>query len=78
MLIDFFLRLKSARIPVTVREFLVLIEALQKGLSFGSVDEFYLLARLCLIKDESHYDKFDRIFANYFNGAEDPGDEVTE
>ena len=48
MLIDFFLRLKSAGIPVTVREFLVLIEALQKGLSFGSVDEFYLLARLCL------------------------------
>jgi uncharacterized protein with von Willebrand factor type A (vWA) domain len=77
MLIDFFLRLKSAGIPVTVREFLVLIEALQKGLSFGSVDEFYLLARLCLVKDESHYDKFDRIFAHYFNGAEDPGDEVT-
>lgn len=69
MLIDFFLRLKNAKIPVTLIEFLTLIEALQQHLAFGSVEEFYFLARLCLVKDETHFDKFDRIFAEYFKGA---------
>lgn len=69
MLINFFLRLKNAKIPVTLIEFLTFIEALQQHLAFGSVEEFYFLARLCLVKDETHFDKFDRIFAEYFKGA---------
>jgi uncharacterized protein with von Willebrand factor type A (vWA) domain len=62
MLIDFFLRLKSAKVPVTLMEFLTLLEALEQQLAFGSVEDFYYLARLCLVKDETHFDKFDRVF----------------
>jgi len=69
MLIDFFLRLKEAKIPVTLMEFLTLLEALEQRLTFGNVDEFYYLARLCLVKDESHFDKFDRVFLEYFHGV---------
>ncbi|MCM2358959.1 MAG: VWA domain-containing protein [Geobacteraceae bacterium] len=77
MLIDFFLRLKSARIPVTIMEFLTLLEALERQLAFGSVEEFYYLARLCLVKDESNFDKFDRVFMAYFQGVIDPLEELT-
>lgn len=74
MLIDFFLHLKSARLPVSTREFLTLLDALQQGLAGHSLDDFYVLARTCLIKDESHYDKFDRAFGSYFHGiTEIPG-----
>ncbi|MGH8750491.1 MAG: vWA domain-containing protein [Burkholderiales bacterium] len=68
MLIDFFLKLKAARLPVTTREFLALLEALQKQVANNSVDEFYYLSRACLVKDETRYDKFDRVFAEYFKG----------
>ena len=76
MLIDFFLRLKGAKIPVTLVEFLTLLEAMEQRLAFGRVDEFYHLARLCLVKDESHYDKFDRVFMEYFHGVNDPATEL--
>jgi uncharacterized protein with von Willebrand factor type A (vWA) domain len=76
MLIDFFLRLKEARIPVTVKEFLTLLEALQKGVVHGNGVEFYYLARLCLVKDETHFDKFDRVFAEYFRGVDGLGGEI--
>ena len=77
MLIDFFLRLKSAKIPVTLMEFLTLLEALQQQLAFGSVEDFYYLARLCLVKDETHFDKFDRVFMEYFQGLSDPLEELS-
>jgi uncharacterized protein with von Willebrand factor type A (vWA) domain len=70
MLIDFFFRLKAAKLPVSVREFLTLLEALQKGVIGPSVDEFYYLARTALVKDESNFDKFDRAFGEYFAGVE--------
>ena len=70
MLIDFFLGLKQAGLPVSVKEYLMLCEALQKGLAYGSVDEFYYLSRASLIKDETHFDRFDRAFATYFKGVE--------
>ena len=74
MLIDFFLHLKAARLPVSTREFLTLLEALQQRLAGHSLDDFYVLARTCLIKDESNYDKFDRAFGSYFHGVtEIPG-----
>jgi uncharacterized protein with von Willebrand factor type A (vWA) domain len=69
MLIDFFLHLKAAQLPVSTREFLTLLEALQQRLAGHSLDDFYVLARTCLIKDESHYDKFDRAFGSYFKGV---------
>jgi hypothetical protein len=69
MLIDFFLHLKAAKLPVSTREFLTLLEALQARLAEYSLDSFYVLARACLVKDESHYDKFDRAFGAYFKGV---------
>ena len=77
MLLDFFLRLKSAKIPVTLQEFLTLLEALQLHLSFGSAEEFYYLARICLVKDETHFDKFDRVFAEFFKGESHHLDELS-
>jgi uncharacterized protein with von Willebrand factor type A (vWA) domain len=69
MLIDFFFTLKDAKIPVTIKEFLTLLEAMDKQLIGQSFDDFYYLARLALVKDEAHYDKFDRAFAHYFKGV---------
>jgi uncharacterized protein with von Willebrand factor type A (vWA) domain len=70
MLIEFFFKLREYRLPVTIRELLDLLRALKKGVVFASTDEFYFLSRLTLVKDESHYDKFDRAFADYFKGVE--------
>src|SRR3954469_8459552 len=68
MLIEFFLKLKQGSLPVSVREFLTLLEALDKRVISGSIDDFYYLSRACLVKDESNYDKFDRVFGAYFKG----------
>lgn len=70
MLIQFFLNLKEAKIPVSIREFLTLLEALKTGVISPSIDEFYQLSRMTLIKDEQHFDRFDQVFASYFNGVE--------
>ncbi|MDH0048203.1 vWA domain-containing protein [Comamonas terrigena] len=76
MLIDFFYTLRAAKLPVSVKELLTLLEALQKGVvgpqseDGWSMDDFYFLARTTLVKDEKHYDKFDRAFAAYFKGVE--------
>lgn len=66
MLINFFYALKNAGLPVTVKELLSLLEALSQGLARFSMDDFYYLARTCLVKDETHYDKFDRAFGGFF------------
>jgi uncharacterized protein with von Willebrand factor type A (vWA) domain len=70
MLIQFFLNLKEAKIPVSVREFLTLLEALKLGVISPSIDEFYQLSRMTLIKDEQYFDRFDQVFGSYFNGVE--------
>ncbi len=70
MLIDFFFTLKDAKLPVSIKEFLVLLEALQKGVIAPSLDDFYFLARTTLVKDEAHYDKFDQAFGRYFKGVD--------
>lgn len=70
MLIDFFFSLKNAGIPVSIKEFLLLLEALDKNVIHQSFDDFYYLARLTLVKDEAHFDKFDRAFASYFKGID--------
>jgi len=70
VLINFFFELRKGGVPATLKEFLTLMEALDKRVVSGSVEEFYWLARVCLVKDESHYDRFDRVFAAYFKGIE--------
>ena len=76
MLIDFFYTLRAAKLPVSVKEYLVLLEALQANVvgptnpDACSMDDFYFLARTALVKDEKHFDKFDRAFAAYFKGVE--------
>jgi uncharacterized protein with von Willebrand factor type A (vWA) domain len=69
MLIDFFYHLRAARLPVSIKEHLTLLEALRRGVIAPSIDEFYFLARATLIKDEALFDKFDRAFGEYFNGV---------
>ena len=70
MLTGFFLHLKQFRLPVGTREYLTLLEALDKRVVSLSIDDFYALARLTLVKDEQHYDRFDLAFASYFKGVE--------
>ncbi|MDE3272804.1 vWA domain-containing protein [Pseudoalteromonas sp. G4] len=70
MLIDFFFTLKKHRVNVSVRELLDLINALKQHVVFANIDDFYHLAKLCLVKDETQFDKFDRAFAEYFEGVE--------
>ena len=70
MLIDFFFKLKSHKLPVSIKEFLTLLEALQKGVIGSSVDDFYYLSRTTMVKDESNFDKFDRAFAEFWEGVE--------
>ena len=84
MLIDFFYTLRSAKLPVSVKEYLVLLEALKQGVAGPmtqqndagddytgyKIDDFYYLSRTALVKDEKHFDKFDRAFAAYFKGVE--------
>ena len=70
MLIQFFYTLRAAKLPVSVKEYLTLLEALQAQVIGPSVDDFYFLARSALVKDEAHFDKFDRAFGAYFKGVE--------
>ena len=70
MLIGFFLHLKSHRLPVSTRELLTLLEALEKRVVSLSLDDFYVLSRACFVKDEQHFDRFDLAFASYFKGIE--------
>jgi len=69
MLIDFFFALRAARLPVTIPEYLCLLEAIKMEVIEPSVDDFYHLARMTLVKNEAHFDKFDRAFGTYFKGA---------
>ncbi|WP_113447469.1 vWA domain-containing protein [Rhizobium cremeum] len=70
MFIPFFLKLKEASIPVTLREFLALLEGMEAGLADFDTEAFYFLARTALVKDERHIDRFDRIFSEIFGGLE--------
>ena len=70
MLINFFFTLKDERIPVSIKEFLLLLEALKKQVISESIDSFYYLSRTILVKDEMSFDKFDRAFNNFFHGIQ--------
>ncbi|KAF1024388.1 MAG: hypothetical protein GAK40_01542 [Burkholderia plantarii] len=69
MLIDFFYSLRAAKLPVSVKEYLTLLEALREQVIPPSIDAFYYLARMTLVKDETHFDRFDRAFGAYFHGV---------
>ena len=71
MLIPFFYRLREGGMNTSITELLTLLEAMKCGVAGTSVDDFYYLSRATLVKDESQFDRFDRIFAAYFNGVED-------
>ena len=70
MFTDFFLKLRDAKVPVTLKEHLTLVEGLQTGVCDWSVESFYYLSRATLVKDEIHLDKFDRVFGEVFKGIE--------
>ena len=70
MLVDFFFKLREYQVTSSLRELLDLIKALEQNVIFADVEAFYYLARLTLVKDESQYDKYDRAFADYFEGVQ--------
>ena len=70
MLIGFFEDLRAHRVPVSLRELLDLFDALKHHVAFGSIEDFYMLSRAVMVKDEKYYDRFDRAFAHYFEGLE--------
>ncbi|SVD04244.1 uncharacterized protein METZ01_LOCUS357098, partial [marine metagenome] len=76
MFTEFFLKLRESDVPATLREYLTLLEALDENVSDIGIDEFYYLSRSALVKDERNYDKFDRVFGEYFKGVEALGDSL--
>lgn len=70
MFLTFFSELRSAKVPVTLKEYLTLLEALQAGVTGRRVEEFYYLARAALVKDERHLDRFDQVFGHVFKGLD--------
>src|SRR3984885_3881423 len=70
MFLQFFTSLREAQVPVTLREYLTLMEAIDADLAEQSVENFYYLARTALVKDERNLDKFDRVFGSVFKGLE--------
>src|SRR5580700_11224483 len=76
MFVTFFHELKSAGLPVTLREYLTLMEAMQADLASRRVEDFYYLSRAALVKDERNLDKFDRVFGHVFKGLESLSDGV--
>ncbi|MDH3940608.1 MAG: hypothetical protein OET46_06445, partial [Xanthomonadales bacterium] len=68
MLIRFFFLLREGGLKVSITEFLTLLEAMEKRVTGYSIDEFYYLSRAALVKDESSFDRFDRIFSEHFRG----------
>ncbi|WP_420471411.1 vWA domain-containing protein [Brevundimonas sp. FT23042] len=73
MLLPFFTALRDAKVPVSMKEWLHLMEAMDKGVAAGRVDDFYHLSRAVLVKDEKHYDRFDQVFGKVFAGIETVG-----
>jgi uncharacterized protein len=77
MFVAFFHELKTAGVPVTLREYLTLMEAMEQDLAGRRVEDFYYLARTALVKDERNLDKFDRVFGHVFKGLESMSEALT-
>jgi len=76
MFVNFFHELKQANIPVSLREYLTLLEALDSDVIDRQVEDFYYLSRIALVKDERNLDKFDQVFGHVFKGLESSNDET--
>ena len=76
MFLDLFNELRRAKLPVSLKEYLALMEAMDAGVAAYRIDDFYYLARAVLVKDERNLDKFDQIFSRVFKGLEAPDDEI--
>ncbi|MEY4249246.1 MAG: hypothetical protein RJA87_879 [Pseudomonadota bacterium] len=77
MFMRFFSELRQARVPVSLKEYLMLMEAMDKEVIDRTVEDFYFLSRSALVKDEKNLDKFDRIFGSVFKGLEKIDDDHT-
>lgn len=77
MLLSFFTSLRQAKVPVTLKEFLALLEGLDKGIIPTDIEHFYYFARTALVKDEKHLDKFDQVFGQVFKGIEGINGEIS-
>jgi uncharacterized protein len=77
MFTNFFLELKNAKVPVSIKEYLALLEAMDAHLADYSIDDFYYLSRSIMVKDERNIDKFDRVFGHVFKGLEKAADAAT-
>jgi len=77
MFINFFHELKSAGLPVTLKEYLILMEALEARIAAYRMEDFYYLSRASLVKDERNLDKFDRVFSEVFEGIESLSEDLT-
>jgi uncharacterized protein with von Willebrand factor type A (vWA) domain len=77
MFVAFFHELKTAGVPVTLREYLTLMEAMEQDLAGRRVEDFYYLARAALVKDERNLDKFDRVFGHVFKGLESTSESLS-
>ena len=76
MFLNFFNELRAAKVPVTLKEYLALMEAMDKGVIDRDVEDFYYLARAALVKDERNIDKFDKVFGHVFKGLDSLGDAI--
>src|SRR5919205_4282581 len=76
MFVTFFHALKDAGVPVTLREYLTLMQAMDADLASRRVEDFYYLSRAALVKDERNLDKFDRVFGHVFKGLELMGEGI--
>lgn len=77
MLNTFFLALRDARLPVSIKEYLMLLDAMKAGVSDMKVETFYYLSRCALVKDEAHIDRFDQVFGHVFKGLDLMAEEET-
>jgi uncharacterized protein with von Willebrand factor type A (vWA) domain len=76
MFFNFFLELRKAGVPASIKEYLTLIGAMEKGVPEYEIDGFYYLSRAALVKDERHLDRFDQVFGHVFKGLERPESEL--
>src|SRR5437867_6700737 len=78
MFLDLFYGLRNEGVPVAIQEWQTLLGAIEEGLHSSSLLRFYHLGRACLIKSETYFDAYDRVFARVFKGVEGAlGDDVT-
>ncbi|CAN0523769.1 unnamed protein product, partial [Scytosiphon promiscuus] len=76
MFLNFFNELREAKVPVTLKEYLLLMEAMDKQVIDMDVEDFYYLSRAALVKDERNIDKFDKVFGHAFKGLDSLADAV--